>query len=534
MPVQNDFYLARDFSAIKEVLIEYALQNFPEWTDLNESEQGMILIELYALVGDVLHRYIDRQADEFDVTKVSQRRNMMSLMKLISYRMAGAKAATATVDIETEDGTPVNNDVPVPYAFKIYTKDIRNPIVYEVLEQNARILKGQSKITLEVTQGETQDQYANFDGTAEQSLKLEMSPYIEGSVILEVGDETWEEVDNLLDSTSSDAHFYVETNENDEVTIRFGDGVAGRAPNGQAYITYRTGGGPDGMVGPNTLTLPESPQLMDVYGNPVSIKTNNAESSIGGDAKESIDEARVKGPNSLKANERTVGPEDFRNHPLEVPGVARALARFKKDVKEWTASTSINEGVIIRPSTENGHYYKALNAGTTGTTEPSWPTTTDGTVMDNDITWEEHGPSVLQNIARIHIVPDGGGLPQQALKDDVEDHLTNVKPAPTTMVIEPVDPLYVPIDVTATVVPKPGYTQADVATRTQTAIEEWLNDYTALNEDGKENLRWGMTVYPDDLAIKVEGCRSISITAPANPIKCAGDEIPSPGTVTVS
>lgn len=467
-------YQARDFEGIKQSLIEYARQNFPDWTDLNESEQGMILVELYAYMADGLHYYIDRQTDEFDIGKTTQRKNMLGLMKLISYRMRGATAATAQVAISTADGVNAVEDVPIPQGFKIYTKDPRSSIVYEVLAAGLKIAKGTNSVTITVTEGETIEEYRTFTGTADQVLQLERTPYLQGSVTV-INNEQWDEVEGLLDSESIDRHFFVEIQEDDSALLRFGDGVAGAVPSGSGEISYRIGGGIAGQVGPNTLTVPESPQLLNIYGVPVSILCNNPASSAGGEDKESIEQARIKGPNAIKANTRTVGGPDFNNHSAEVDGVLRAFARFRKD----------------------------------------------------DLT-------IPQNIAKIQILPVGGGNPTQTVKDAVEEYLYNEKPVPSTMVVEPINPKYYAVNVTATVIAKPGYTAEDVKTRTAAAITAYLSDYEATNIDGSYILNWGITIYPDDLAIKVEGCRSITLTVPAAPVVVPADQIPKPGTIGVS
>ena len=58
--------------------------------------------------------------------------------------------------------------------------------------------------------------------------------------------------------------------------------------------------------------------------------------------------------------------------------------------KKWTASTVYSVGSIVRPTTMNGRSYKCTTAGTSGSTEPSWPTTYKGQVSDNGVVWTEN------------------------------------------------------------------------------------------------------------------------------------------------
>jgi len=57
----------------------------------------------------------------------------------------------------------------------------------------------------------------------------------------------------------------------------------------------------------------------------------------------------------------------------------------------WAASTAKALGEIVRPTAAptdaSRFYYECTVAGTTGTTEPTWPTTDGATVVDNTVTW---------------------------------------------------------------------------------------------------------------------------------------------------
>jgi len=61
----------------------------------------------------------------------------------------------------------------------------------------------------------------------------------------------------------------------------------------------------------------------------------------------------------------------------------------------WAATTAYAVGQVIRPTTGNGHLYKCITAGTTGSSEPTWPTTALGTVDDGTATWIEIGVAAI-------------------------------------------------------------------------------------------------------------------------------------------
>lgn len=48
----------------------------------------------------------------------------------------------------------------------------------------------------------------------------------------------------------------------------------------------------------------------------------------------------------------------------------------------WKASTVYAQGATVVPDPRNGYFYKVTTAGTSGATQPTWPTGTGGTVTD--------------------------------------------------------------------------------------------------------------------------------------------------------
>lgn len=65
-------------------------------------------------------------------------------------------------------------------------------------------------------------------------------------------------------------------------------------------------------------------------------------------------------------------------------------------VQTWTANTAlvIRPDLLIRPTVENGHWFRVVQSGTThATTEPTWVTTKCGLTTDGTVIYQEAGPS---------------------------------------------------------------------------------------------------------------------------------------------
>ncbi len=54
----------------------------------------------------------------------------------------------------------------------------------------------------------------------------------------------------------------------------------------------------------------------------------------------------------------------------------------------WVMSTSYSKGDLVFPSSRGGYYYQAQGAGTSDSSEPTFPAQPGATVVDNDITWK--------------------------------------------------------------------------------------------------------------------------------------------------
>lgn len=66
-------------------------------------------------------------------------------------------------------------------------------------------------------------------------------------------------------------------------------------------------------------------------------------------------------------------------------------------IKGWQASTAYSLGDKVNPAATNGYYYKCTTAGTSGGTEPTWPTANGGTVSDGTVVWTGYQEQVFNN-----------------------------------------------------------------------------------------------------------------------------------------
>lgn len=89
------------------------------------------------------------------------------------------------------------------------------------------------------------------------------------------------------------------------------------------------------------------------------------------------------------------------------PGLATAA--------NWAATTAASLGTLKKPTVSNGHYYRCKTAGTTGGTQPTWPTIPQATVADGTVVWEEAGLLGVEDLT-------GGGV----LTDEIDTLVESV------------------------------------------------------------------------------------------------------------
>lgn len=78
-------YLARDFDSLSGALNDFAAQYYPEWGERIIADQGVMLQELMAALGDEFAYVQDRYARENNLQTATQRRSRLRLAALVDY-----------------------------------------------------------------------------------------------------------------------------------------------------------------------------------------------------------------------------------------------------------------------------------------------------------------------------------------------------------------------------------------------------------------------------------------------------------------
>jgi hypothetical protein len=115
-------YLGKDFGQFRKNLIDFTKQYFPNtYTDFNESDPGMLFIEMASYVGDVLSYYTDNNLKESFLHQATETSNIYDISRMLGYNVKNITPASVTLDVY-QLLPAVNTSNPVPdytYALSI-------------------------------------------------------------------------------------------------------------------------------------------------------------------------------------------------------------------------------------------------------------------------------------------------------------------------------------------------------------------------------------------------------------------------------
>jgi hypothetical protein len=344
-------------------------QTCPAWTDLSPSDPGMVLVELFAHLTEVMLYRLNRLPDKAFV----------ELLRLIGVRLQPPAAARVTLRFSLT--REAERRIEIPRGTRVAVGRVAGGAEAAVFatDQPAAIEKGRKEVDVPATHAELIEGEAVGTGTGlpGQWVAARRPPLIAPSGDdrhLVVGVEAapgeldervsavqhdgkpyriWREVDSFAD-LGQDRFVYVADRASGTITFapavrQLGEAGLDDAPGALAEVPaagrqirlwYRRGGGPDGNVAAGLLTVLKDP----IPG----VQVTNLEPASGGRAAETLENALVRGPQELHSLRRAVTARDFELLALRSSGaVARARAFTLASL--WTHAAPGTVEVLLVP-----------------------------------------------------------------------------------------------------------------------------------------------------------------------------------------
>jgi len=120
-------YIERDYQDILSAVVERIPQITPEWTDWNQSDIGIAILQLFAGMAEMLAYTEDQHANQLTIPTCTQRESMINLTASLAYTMANVTASSVDLLFSRIAYTTVTATTTLNAAVGVQTRTIKVP-----------------------------------------------------------------------------------------------------------------------------------------------------------------------------------------------------------------------------------------------------------------------------------------------------------------------------------------------------------------------------------------------------------------------
>ena len=273
-------YVSRDFSSIKSDLVGRARATIPEWSSSTSPDFVMLLIDLWAYMGDIQNYYIDRAHTESYLDTATQSASVRALARMMGYQPNSRTAASATVTVSNSSGAAIV--VPKGTIFVVPATSSKAAVYFT--SSAAATANAGASVAISVNEGRevTETLTSNFSGESGAAFLLSEKKAVPSSLSITVGTTTYSHTTRMFDVGADAPSFMSLVDSEDFTRVVLGNGVNGRVPpaGSTVKVTYRVGQGSLGNVAVNAISTMDSPVLhLTVASSTVASGGTDAESN---------------------------------------------------------------------------------------------------------------------------------------------------------------------------------------------------------------------------------------------------------------
>ena len=232
-------YVNKDVLAIDNDITRYINAFISVIKGMTTSNEGRLVLRILAGILDTLNYSVDMQFRESAIQYVLQMRNALRTTKLIGYKKNGAAGSLVDCAFTMRQGVAGAGGQAIP----LWTQLQKSATPQEpfVVTEAAIIPEGESSVedvpAVQGTPVTAEQLTASASGDPNQSYVISTPNVIESQIRVYVGGTLWTQVDNLWDSDPADLHYEVVFDEDNNCTVKFGDGTYGYIPPAASVIT---------------------------------------------------------------------------------------------------------------------------------------------------------------------------------------------------------------------------------------------------------------------------------------------------------
>ena len=318
-------FASRDYENIRRDLLARATRVLPDWTDRDPSDFTMLLVDLWAYMGDIMHYYIDRAAGEAFLETATQKESILALANLFDYTPRTRTPARVTVYVGNSSSSSVT--IPAGTLFIGEGSDAN----YEFYSTSETIVGAGQTGSIQTYEGKqyTEETLTNSaTGQVGQVYTISNSQVIPSSVRVFVYEDgvtptEWTRVQNVNALPTNVSGFSVYTTTEGFTSVRFGNRVSGRVPPVGVRITvsYNTTSG-------QAANIPQNAIVGFKFNTFDGVAVTGSTPGIGGSDGESLDSIKRSIKAAIQTQARAVTLQDYVDLSLQLEGVYKAVATF--------------------------------------------------------------------------------------------------------------------------------------------------------------------------------------------------------------
>lgn len=334
---------SRQYETIRDDLESVVQQTNPAlWSDFFESSLGQQVIELLAVVGDLVSYGIDAAASETFLSTCRRLDSALRFARSVGYTPRSAAAAEVVLTPVSLPDAVTENGAIIPAGTVV--KSGTSGVQYELLTD--KLIPAGSGIAdalLTLKEGFSYDE--TFDPIRQPNQEVTTANGVveQGSWVVYVGSVTdannvWAQVDDLTTQESSAKAYEVSFDGSGRLSVRFGDGVAGKIPTDTITVEYRTTAGLTGNAPVRSIRGTLQAVLAGGLGT-ASITYENSGyttpdgdvilgAAAGGENRESLAELKTNVPAFLSTLDKIITLGDYDLNVVRVPGVALSFTNI--------------------------------------------------------------------------------------------------------------------------------------------------------------------------------------------------------------
>jgi hypothetical protein len=346
-------YASRNFDTIKRDLLARADRVFPEWSDRDPSDFGMLFVDLWSHMGDVLHYYVDRAAGEAFLNTAQQRESVLAYANLFDYTPRGRTSPVATATLANTTAT----DYVVPANTKFIAR--YDNVTYQCYTENGGTIGATSTGIVTLKEGNLfvdESLTTGASGLNNQRYSLINDNVVPNSCKVYVYEDgitatEYLRISRITQADTGERVFVTNTTADGVTEILFGSNLNGYVPPPGATIkcTYADSSGYAGNLPANSV-----PAAGWASATPTGLTVQSCTSFSGGLYAESITALKASIPSVISAQNRAVTKNDYIRLAQQLDSVSKAAVSYVPGIGGGGSAT--NASVTIYAQTERADY----------------------------------------------------------------------------------------------------------------------------------------------------------------------------------